>query len=1643
MADYTGSFSGSFTGSYDILTHSDEYNGTTYGYVLHQRVGTGKAEKILLSDFFRDWLGSESGSAGIQDYGAGGYIFDSDRILIRSGSYVGSTFRPILKTATISNLFGGYSNGSLRNTFIYARGVGRNTEASPTISSSMVLTVGGQILYEDNDGVGDLHGLTLTILEATDFSKVSTTRYNTALGGATAAADSLATAIDDMSPTEIGVITSLGHWETYLSNNLRTAAKKVGLSKLGGYLSSDSGSAYAAVFYGTSGSAGVSDSLERLVAYRFTTGSNLDIPTATITTRVQSNTHGIYPFVNISDASSTNALYRYSANTASVTEPALLVNSAGNINAAGDVVTFKSDTATITMDMSSSSDTFLFVDGYVSTSGHIVPSTTELYDLGSTDLRWRDLYLSGSTIYLGTSQLSSDGTNTSGSFTGSFGGEGTNITGVVSSSYADSSSYAVTASYAINGGSGGGGGTPGGSTTQIQYNNAGAFGGASGFVWDSINSRVGLGTGSPSEKLDVVGNALFSNNVTVSGNIVVNTIAERTAASGVTIDSVLLKDGGGTFTGDVTISGLIDQNVASTEVHNMTNTGLPTSDLSWSQRISNPSGDYEIRSTTDAGTTIKNAFRLAHATGNATFVGNVVPATDSAASLGLTGTRWDKVFTDQLDIDATDDGVPALTISNTKTTQYAKTGLVLGMDEVAANDIDSWHLFNQKASAGAATGQSDFFVRGYTKTNLDYINLIHADSSLQTLYFADSDSGTDAAIQKEDWTVSVGTALTVGGDVNITVGNLEMAGGVSIDNSGNIWVGTQDGNTAPNLYFVESDAQADESRWRIVTSDGDMFFQAREDVGDGFINTTWMRFERSAYTATSVKIGADLLPSVNNTLDLGSDALRWNNVYVGGDVSLNGSTTLGGLSNNTANSASFGGFAVEDATPGGTRFGSYGLIHLYANTNLTSGARQYYITNAIDGNKFGIIRSTDATTVPTIDGASGGVDSGIVDFAIDNIGNAGIGTSSPSSYNSTGDNLVIYGDSPGMTFASDEGVGAAGSYATIIFADGTSGTDAYTGYIRYKFDTEDLLFYGNGGTYKMIISGSGNVGIGTSSPAASLHSTGVGYFEGGTFVALDTVSNAGIVISENDFIYTYDGGRLRKLIGKENDVIEIGSVNTSLTDEIRFYPGDAGGITTFYDSGTEIMRVGGSDRRVGIGTNAPDSNLEIYEEGASATRQMLHVNSTLTSGDSTGATLSYPASITSTVSGGTAISRVMNWVKIDADAANNNTVMNRNLISTDSGTTFEVGGMDLYSSNHFDVSRRALFVHSSDVPIWFTAASNISSQIGESDDIYVQMALTTAGNVGIGTTSPDGLLHISAGNSGDARLIIQADEDNNDENDVPQIWFKADGDITEGLIGLNNNYLDFVSNVSSGGFRFFTGTTSNTGTTDPYTGATEKVTITSAGDVTVTGGITTGGNSTLGNAITDSHTINGSLTINDDAGTASTTISVDNDGRYRSNSENGGMWCWTDTFVGRQGPNSVGLYSSSQWGLVTQGNQTGINDTTPSYTLDVNGTIRAVTDVIVTSDIRLKNELPDTVQGLETVDKLRPIKYTLKDDEDENPKTHLGFSAQELLDIVPEVVNTDEEGYHSVSYQKLVPVLVKAIQELTEEVRELKKKVEE
>src|SRR5210317_2651955 len=62
-----------------------------------------------------------------------------------------------------------------------------------------------------------------------------------------------------------------------------------------------------------------------------------------------------------------------------------------------------------------------------------------------------------------------------------------------------------------------------------------------------------------------------------------------------------------------------------------------------------------------------------------------------------------------------------------------------------------------------------------------------------------------------------------------------------------------------------------------------------------------------------------------------------------------------------------------------------------------------------------------------------------------------------------------------------------------------------------------------------------------------------------------------------------------------------------------------------------------------------------------------------------------------------------------------------------------------------------------------------------SSTLRTDMAIDrSTGRVGIGTTTPQGLLHLSSGTSGDAHLIIEADTDNNNEADNPKIVFRQD-----------------------------------------------------------------------------------------------------------------------------------------------------------------------------------------------------------------------------------------------------------------------------
>ena len=106
--------------------------------------------------------------------------------------------------------------------------------------------------------------------------------------------------------------------------------------------------------------------------------------------------------------------------------------------------------------------------------------------------------------------------------------------------------------------------------------------------------------------------------------------------------------------------------------------------------------------------------------------------------------------------------------------------------------------------------------------------------------------------------------------------------------------------------------------------------------------------------------------------------------------------------------------------------------------------------------------------------------------------------------------------------------------------------------------------------------------------------------------------------------------------------------------------------------------------------------------------------------------------------------------------------------------------------------------------------------------------------------------------------------------------------------------------------------------------------------------------------------------------------------------------------------------------------------------LDVDGTIRATGDVIAYSDIRVKENIKTIDNSLEKVSKLRGVSYTRKDIDDKSTK--IGVIAQEVIDVLPEVVSQDDKGKYSVAYGNISGLLIEAIKELKQEIEELKSK---
>ena len=92
------------------------------------------------------------------------------------------------------------------------------------------------------------------------------------------------------------------------------------------------------------------------------------------------------------------------------------------------------------------------------------------------------------------------------------------------------------------------------------------------------------------------------------------------------------------------------------------------------------------------------------------------------------------------------------------------------------------------------------------------------------------------------------------------------------------------------------------------------------------------------------------------------------------------------------------------------------------------------------------------------------------------------------------------------------------------------------------------------------------------------------------------------------------------------------------------------------------------------------------------------------------------------------------------------------------------------------------------------------------------------------------------------------------------------------------------------------------------------------------------------------------------------------------------------------------------------------------------------------SDIAYKKDITDATYGIDTVKALQPRFYYMKDEAIEDKSRHLGFIAQELEAVVPEVVSGDD-GSKGVEYGHLTAVLTKALQEAVAKIETLEAKV--
>jgi hypothetical protein len=114
------------------------------------------------------------------------------------------------------------------------------------------------------------------------------------------------------------------------------------------------------------------------------------------------------------------------------------------------------------------------------------------------------------------------------------------------------------------------------------------------------------------------------------------------------------------------------------------------------------------------------------------------------------------------------------------------------------------------------------------------------------------------------------------------------------------------------------------------------------------------------------------------------------------------------------------------------------------------------------------------------------------------------------------------------------------------------------------------------------------------------------------------------------------------------------------------------------------------------------------------------------------------------------------------------------------------------------------------------------------------------------------------------------------------------------------------------------------------------------------------------------------------------------------------------------------------------------------YSLWVQGNAWS-TGAFLSSDVRYKKNISTIENSLDKLMKIRGTSFEFRTDEFKDYQfakgVQFGFIAQELEEVFPEVVKTEINGYKSVNYSSMIPVLLEAIKAQQNQIDELKKEI--